>query len=327
MKVIEIKNFGSADELKLAERPIPELKENEVLIKVLASGVNRPDILQRLGKYPPPKGITDIPGLEIAGIVEKSNSSRWALGDKVCALIPGGGYAQYAIASDSLCLPIPKNIDFVQAASLPETVFTVYNNLILLGQLQEKESLLIHGGASGIGVMAIQIAKHIGATNIFITAGSEKKCLECKALGATYTINYKNEDFVTKLLDITSGNGVNLVLDMVGGDYVAKNINCLSENGRHISIAFINGIKAEINLKEIMVKKITLTGSTLRARPLKEKSLLASLVLKDIWPAIENEEIKPVIYKTLPLEQASLAHLILERSEHIGKVVLTNLNQ
>jgi NADPH2:quinone reductase len=327
MKVIEFLNFGSAKELQIGERPLPEIKNNEVLIKVYASGVNRPDIIQRLGKYPPPEGVTDILGLEVSGVVEKSKSSQWKVGDKICALLPGGGYAQYAVANEDLCLPIPNNLDFVQAASLPETIFTVYNNLILLGHLKRNERVLIHGGSSGIGVMGIQVARYIGASNIIITAGSDKKCIECQSLGATHTINYKTKDFVAEVIEETSGQGVNLVLDMVGGDYVAKNIKCLSENGRHISIAFLNGIKAEINIKEIMSKKIMLTGSTLRARPLKEKKLIASGVYKEMWPAIESGEIKPIIFKTLPLEDAAQAHQILERSEHIGKVVLTILDE
>ncbi len=291
-------------------RPVPRPGPGEVLIRVHATGVNRPDILQRLGKYPPPPGVTDIPGLEVAGIREDT-------GEAVCALLPGGGYAGYAVAHESLCLPVPKNLSMTEAAALPEAVFTVWNNLFLRGHLKKGETVLIHGGASGIGTTAIQMAKAFGA-HVIVTAGSDDKCAACRTRGADIAINYKTQDFSA----VCGKDSVDVVLDMVGGLYVPRNMDVLKTDGRHVSIAFQDGRIAEVDLQKIMQKRLVLTGSTLRPRPVAEKAALAADLKKHIWPLIEAGKIKPVIFKTFPLAQAMDAHKALEKGDHVGKIVL-----
>lgn len=311
MKAIEIVD----GELHLTERPVPIPSSNEVLIRVHAAGINRPDILQRLGKYPPPPGVTDIPGLEVSGI-------RQDTGKAICALLSGGGYAEYAVAPAGQCLPVPDGLDMAQAAVLPEALFTVWKNLFLHGALKPQETILIHGGASGIGTTAIQMAKSWGAT-VITTAGNDEKCDACRKLGAALAINYKTQYFVEEIQRFTNNDGVDIVLDMVGGDYVPRNIELLRYGGRHVSIAFLRGIAAEINIRSVMHKNLTLTGSTLRARPPEEKADLANGIFQHIWPSLEEGIIKPVLFKTFPLEQAMRAHNALETGDHIGKIVLT----
>lgn len=314
MKVIEIQGFGGPEVLRPAQRPLPVPAPGEVLIKAHAAGVNRPDIIQRLGKYPPPPGVTDIPGLDIAGI-------RMDTGEAVCALLAGGGYAEYAAVPETLCLPIPEGLDMIAAAALPEALFTVWNNLFVRGQLKAGETTLIHGGASGIGTTAIQMARAWGAT-VITTAGSDEKCTACEKLGADMAINYKTDDFVGAIQKRFGENSVNVVLDMVGGAYVPRNLEVMALDGRHVSIAHLDGHKTEINIRTIMQKRLVLTGSTLRPRPLEEKAALAQGLRKHIWPLIESGKIKPVIYKTFDLDDAANAHRALESGDHIGKIVL-----
>ncbi len=317
MKVIEIKTFGPPEGLRAGPRPRPDPSVGEVLIKVHAAGVNRPDILQRLGKYPPPPGISDIPGLEVAGEIVESKSPDWKPGDKVCALLAGGGYAEYAVAPAGQCLPVPKGLDMVEAAALPETFFTVWNNVFVRGKLKEGEKILIHGGASGIGTTAIQMAKAFGAT-VFVTAGTDEKCAACLRLGANAAINYKTGDFVA----LIGENKIDLVLDMIGGSYIPRNMKVLALDGCHVSIAVQGGSKTEIDLVTMMQKRLILTGSTLRPRPVAEKAELARGLREHVWPLIEAGKIKPVIFKTFPLEQAAQAHAALEKGDHFGKIVL-----
>lgn len=309
MKAIEIDNHS----LRMAERPTPVPGPGEVLIRVQAAGVNRPDILQRLGKYPPPPGITDIPGLEVAGVREDT-------GEKICALLAGGGYAEYAVAPEGQCLPVPKALSMIEAAALPEAVFTVWNNLFLRGGLQAGETALIHGGASGIGTTAIQMAKAFGS-RVIVTAGSDEKCDACRKLGADLAVNYKTSDFVGEIKKFR--DGADVVLDMVGGDYISRSIEIMNPDARHVSIAYLNGAKAEINISTIMQKRLTLTGSTLRNRPLEEKAALAREIREKVWPLIEAGKIRPVIFKTFPLAEAAAAHAALERGNHVGKIVLS----
>lgn len=308
MQAIEITKNAS---LAPCQRPVPIAQSGEVLIRVHAAGVNRPDLLQAAGKYPPPPGITDIPGLEVAGEVVGT-------GERVCALIAGGGYAEYAVAPRGQCLPIPAGLSMEQAAALPETVFTVWNNVFVRGGVKAGETILIHGGSSGIGTTAIQMCKAAGV-HVIITAGSDDKCAACIALGADQAINYKTHDFVSAIID-----GVDIVLDMVGGDYVARNLLVLKPDGRHISIASMNGSKAEIDIRTIMQKRITLTGSTLRPRPAAEKAALAKGILETIWPWIEQGKLKPVIHSTFPLADAQKAHDLLGSGAVTGKIVLIN---
>ena len=317
MKCIEIKD----QKLVLTERPLPKLKSGEVLVKVYAAGVNRPDLLQRKGLYPPPKGVTDIPGLEIAGEIVKGAGK----GKKVCALVAGGGYAEYCAVPAGQCLPLPKNMDFVTAAGIPETFFTVWRNLFGYGQMKKGKAVLIHGGASGIGTTAIQLARAFGA-KVYVTAGSDKKCRACKKLGAHVAINYKTQDFVTEILKATKGRGVDIVLDMVGGDYLPRNLKVLAEGGRHVSIAMQRGRTAEVGIFDIMSKNLTLTGSTLRARSVADKTATAHELRKHVWPLLNTEKVKPVIDKTFPLARAQEAHDYLEAGEHVGKVILTVTN-
>lgn len=309
IRTIRIREFGGPETLEIQEISCPTPGPDEVLVRVHAAGVNRPDLLQRLGKYPPPPGITDVPGLEIAGEIVGT-------GEKVCALLAGGGYAEYAVVPRGQCLPLPAGLSMIEAAALPETVFTVWNNVFVRGQLQPGENILIHGGASGIGTTAIQMAKAHGA-RVIVTAGSDDKCAACVALGADQALNYKTQDFGDMLSDI------DVVLDMVGGDYVARNLKIMRDGGRHVSIAMLNGPRAEIDIRTIMQKRLTLTGSTLRNRPVAEKTLLAQGIRETVWPWIEAGKVKPVIFKTFALAQANAAHEALEKGDHVGKIVLT----
>ena len=320
MKAIIITEPGSPEVLQLKEMPVPVCRENQVLIRIKAAGVNRPDVAQRQGKYPPPPGApTDIPGLEVAGIIEDlgESVSRWKKGDKVCALLAGGGYAEFANVNEGQCLPVPEGLNFTEAASLPETIFTVWHNVFQRGRLKAGENFLVHGGSSGIGITAIQLAKAFGAT-VFTTAGSEEKCSKCIELGAEKCVNYKNQDFEKELAQ----KGIDVILDMIGGDYVAKDIRILRPEGRMIFINAMKGNIIEMNIRDIMQKRLTITGSTLRNREASFKSALATEIEKLVWPVIESGKFKPVIYKTFPLEEASAAHRLMESSEHIGKIVL-----
>ena len=306
---------------------MPVVGVGEVLIRVSASGVNRPDVLQRMGHYPVPPGASDIPGLEVAGVIEQGEAQALAdagfkLGDRVCALVAGGGYAQYCVAPIGQCLPVPKGWTDVQAASLPETVFTVWSNVFDRAHLQSGETLLIQGGSSGIGVTAIQMAKAIGA-QVMVTAGSDEKCAACLALGADHAINYKTHDFQAEVKRLTGGQGVNVILDMVAGSYVAKEVECLSEDGRLVIIAVQGGVKSEINAGLVLRRRLTVTGSTLRARPVTFKQSIAQACLKNVWPLIERGSIKPVIHSTFAAQDAVKAHALMESNAHIGKIVLT----
>jgi NADPH2:quinone reductase len=319
MQAIEIE----ADRLQLTARLTPKPASHQVLIKVTAAGVNRPDISQRKGLYPPPTGASDILGLEIAGTIVAVGAavSHLKIGDKVCALVTGGGYAGYCLASALLCLPIPKGLSFVEAAALPETFFTVWSNVFDRAHLVAKETLLIHGGGSGIGVTAIQLAKAFHA-KVIVTAGSEEKCNACVKLGADTAINYKEQDFVTAVHQATRNKGVNVILDIIGGDYFPRNIKCLAYDGRLVQIALQNGIKSNINLLPIMVKRLTITGSTLRARDDAFKADIANKLHKNVWPLLASGKIKPIIDSTFTLDEAALAHEVMESSQHIGKIIL-----
>jgi NADPH2:quinone reductase len=319
MQAIEIE----ADSLQLTARLTPKPASHQVLIKVAAAGVNRPDISQRKGLYPPPTGASDILGLEVAGtiVVVGAAVSHLKIGDKVCALVTGGGYAGYCVASALLCLPIPKGLSFVEAAALPETFFTVWSNVFDRAQLVAKETLLVHGGGSGIGVTAIQLAKAFHA-KVIITAGSEEKCTACVKLGADTAINYKQQDFVTAVHQATRNKGVNVILDIIGGDYFPRNIKCLAYDGRLVQIALQNGIKSNINLLPILVKRLTITGSTLRARDDAFKADIANKLHKNVWSLLASGKIKPIIDSTFTLDEAAVAHEYMESSQHIGKIIL-----
>ena len=323
--IIEITAPGGPEMLKPAQRPMPKPEAGEVLIKVEAAGVNRPDVAQRKGEYPPPAGASDIPGLEIAGTVAALGAGvkQWKLGDKVCALVTGGGYADYCPAPEAQCLPVPKGLSMVEAAALPETYFTVWTNLMQRGGMKKGESVLIHGGTSGIGTTAIQISKLFGAKEIFATAGSAEKCQACVRLGATRAIDYKREDFVKVVKEETKNRGVDLILDMVCGPYVPRNLACLAVEGRVVVIALLGGNMSEVNFGALMMKRQTITGSTLRARSVEQKALIAEPLRREVWPLLEAGKLKPVIYKTFPLKEAAAAHALMESSEHIGKIVLT----
>lgn len=328
MEAIEITAPGEPAVLKPGRRPVPEVGGDEVLIEVAAAGVNRPDVLQRRGMYEPPPGTTDIPGLEIAGRVAAIGPqvSQWKVGDEVCALVAGGGYAQYCTAPEGQCLPIPDGFSMVEAAAVPETFFTVWTNVFERGRLQSGESFLVHGGSSGIGTTAIQLAKAFGA-RVFATAGSAEKCKACEDLGADQAINYKEEDFVQVIGDATGDKGVDVVLDMVGGDYIPRSIKIMAVEGRHVSIAFLRGAKVEINVEPVMRKRLTLTGSTLRPRPVAEKAAIGAQLREKVWPLLSKGSIKPVIHATFPLAAASDAHALMESSQHIGKIVLVARNE
>ena len=323
MTVVEITQSGGPEVLKPATRPPPSPRPGEVLIKVAAAGVNRPDMIQRQGLYPPPPGASDIPGLEIAGAVVALGDGvdGWSTGDAACALVSGGGYAEYCAAPAAQCLPPPEGLSLIAAAALPETLFTVWSNVFDRAGLQQGESFLVHGGTSGIGTTAIQLAKAFGA-RVFATAGSDEKCAACLSLGADRAINYNDEDFVQAVKDETGGTGVDVILDMVGGDYVARNIAALAADGRMVSIAFLKGAKVEVNLLPVMLKRLTLTGSTLRARSVAFKAAIARRLREKVWPLIETGRIKPVIHATFPLARAADAHRLMESSAHIGKIVL-----
>jgi NADPH2:quinone reductase len=294
---------------------------------VTASGVNRPDVFQRTGNYPVPPGVSDIPGLEVAGVIEQGDLGELAaagfkLGDRVCALVAGGGYAQFCVAPIAQCLPIPKGLSDIEAASLPETFFTVWSNMMDRARLQPGERVLIQGGSSGIGVAAIQLAKAIGAT-VFVTAGSDEKCAACLALGADIAINYKALDFQTEVARLTNGQGVNVILDMVAGAYVAKEVQCLAEDGRLVIISVQGGVQSEINAGLVLRRRLTITGSTLRPRPVAFKASIAQACLKNVWPMLESGRIKPVIHRTFLAQDAAKAHTLMESNQHVGKIVLT----
>jgi NADPH2:quinone reductase len=325
MKAIIITQPGTPEVLQIAERPVPEITADEVLVKVEAAGINRPDVMQRQGKYPPPPGASpDIPGLEVAGTITAigTNVSHLNIGDKVCGLLSGGGYAEYCNVPGGQCLPIPGNLGFIEAASLPETFFTVWSNVFDRGQLQPGETLLIHGGSSGIGVAAIQMAKALGS-KVYVTAGSDEKCDACIMLGADAAINYKTTDFVVEVEKLTAGKGVNVILDMIGGDYTPRNIKALAEDGRLVMINTMQGKDVQVDLSAVMRKRLTLTGSTLRNRSVAFKTNIATSLQKNIWPLLTSGLIKPVVYKTFAAHDAAAAHTLMESSKHIGKIVLT----
>jgi NADPH2:quinone reductase len=323
MRCVEISKPGGPEVLVPAERPTPAPKANEILVKVAAAGVNRPDVLQRMGKYAVPPDASDLPGLEIAGEIVGlgGSATRFKVGDKVCALVHGGGYAEYCATPEVQALPIPKGLTALEAASLPETFFTVWSNVYDRARLAPGESLLVQGGSSGIGVTAIQMAHAMG-NRVFATAGSDEKCAACVKLGAEKAINYKTQDFAAEIKAATGGKGVDVILDMVGGDYVPRELKCLAEDGRLVFIAVLGGPKTELEIFEVMRKRLTLTGSTLRPRPVDFKGAIARRLEEVIWPLIEAGKIKPVIYRTFPLAQASEAHKLMESSQHIGKIVL-----
>jgi len=327
MKTVEISAFGAPDVLRLAERPAPVAAAGELLIRVSASGINRPDVLQRTGNYPVPPGASDIPGLEVAGVVVSGDEAAMAaagfkVGDRVCALVAGGGYAELCVAPVGQCLPVPKGFTDIEAASLPETFFTVWSNVFQRAYLAKGETLLIQGGSSGIGVTAIQIAKALGST-VIVTAGSDEKCAACVALGADHAINYKATEFAEEVKKLTSGKGVNVVLDMVAGSYVAREVECMAEDGRLVIIAVQGGIKAEFNAGLVLRKRLTITGSTLRPRSLEFKASIAKALKEKVWPLLESGAIKPVIHSTFAAGDAAKAHTLMESNQHIGKIVLT----
>jgi NADPH2:quinone reductase len=321
MRVVEISRPGGPEVLKPAQRPVPQPKPHEILVKVAAAGVNRPDVLQRMGLYAVPPDASDLPGLEIAGEVV-STGKTFKAGDKVCALVHGGGYAEYCVVPEVQALPVPKGLTLTEAASLPETFFTVWSNVYDRAGLKPGESLLVQGGSSGIGVTAIQMAAATG-NRVFATAGSDEKCAACVRLGAEKAFNYKTQDWSAELRTATGGKGVNVILDMVGGDYVPKELKSLADDGRLVFIAFLRGAKTELDINEVMRRRLTLTGSTLRPRPVEFKGYVAKNLREKIWPLIESGRIKPEIYKTFSLENASEAHRLMETSQHIGKIVLT----
>ncbi|HTD98455.1 MAG TPA: NAD(P)H-quinone oxidoreductase [Mucilaginibacter sp.] len=325
MKAVVITQPGGPEVLQIQDRPKPTFGPNEVLVKVAAAGINRPDVFQRKGNYPPPAGAPqDIPGLEIAGTVVEvgANVTRWKAGDKVCALVMGGGYAEYCNVPEGQCLPVPGNLSFIEAASLPETFFTVWSNVFDRGALKKGESLLVHGGSSGIGVTAIQMAKALGST-VYVTAGSDDKCHFCEDLGADRAINYKTENFPEVIKQITHNKGVDVILDMIGGDYTPGNIQSLAEEGRLVLINTMKGKDVQIDLSQVMRKRLNITGSMLRSRDIEFKSAIAQNLEKTIWPLLASGKIKPVIHAVFPAEEAAKAHQLMESSEHTGKIVLT----
>ena len=323
MIAIEISRPGDPDVLVPVERPRPVPASGEVLIRVAAAGVNRPDVFQRRGRYPPPPGASDIPGLEVAGVVEEVGADvrDCRVGDGVCALVAGGGYAEYCVAPSPQCLPIPRGLDYVAAAAMPETFFTVWTNVFERGRLRPNEALLVHGGSSGIGTTAIQLARAFGS-RVFATAGSAEKCAACERLGAERAIDYRAEDFVAIVRQLTGDRGVDVVLDMVGGEYFARNIEALATDGRLVEIATLQGVKAELNIQTIMQRRLTITGSTLRARPVADKGAIARALRIRVWPLVEAGAVKPVVHATFPLREAAEAHRVMESSAHIGKLVL-----
>jgi len=323
MTAVEIAQPGGPEVLRPVTRPTPALGSRDVLIAVAAAGVNRPDLMQRQGRYAPPPGASDIPGLEVAGrvVARGKDVEEWQEGDAVCALVAGGGYAEYCAAPAPQCLPVPKGLDFVQAAALPETVFTVWTNVFERGRLAAGETLLVHGGASGIGTTAIQMARARGV-RVFATAGTREKCAACEKLGAERAIDYAREDFVAVVAEMTAGRGVDVILDMVGGDYLPRNLASLATDGRLVQIAFLKGPRAEIDLMTVMHRRLTLTGSTLRPRSIEEKGQIARAVRENVWPLIEKGDVRPVLHATFPLAAAAEAHRALEAGTHVGKIVL-----
>jgi NADPH2:quinone reductase len=325
MRAIEITDIKKEDNLKLIETDAPKPAKGQVLIKVAYASVNRPDLLQRKGLHPIPKGASTFPGLDVSGSIvelgENCAAYNLNVGDEVCALLSGGGYAEYAVADAALCLPKPQSLSLQEAAALPECIFTVWNNLFIRGNLKKGETVLIHGGSSGIGNFAIQMAKAAGAT-VITTAGNEDKCKACLNIGADIAINYKTDDFEQFITEQLGPNSINVVLDMVGGDYLSKNINLLAAEGRHINIAFLNGKDACVDISKIMQKRLILTGSTLRTRPLEEKSAIARDIKTHVWPWIEEGKIKPHIHAEFPLADVLKAHEVMKKSQHIGKIIL-----
>ena len=327
MHAVEISSFGGPEVLRLAERPMPQPGVGELLIRVGASGINRPDVLQRLGHYAPPPGASDLPGLEVAGVVESGDESALAaagirIGDRVCALVAGGGYAQWCVAPVAQCLPVPHGLSDIEAASLPETFFTVWSNVFDRGRLQAGESLLVQGGTSGIGVTAIQLGRAFGAT-VIATAGSDEKCAACLSLGANHAIPYKSQDFAAEVQRITEGRGVDVVLDMVAGDYVTREVECMAEDGRLVIIAVQGGVKAGFNAGLVLRRRLTITGSTLRARPVAFKGAIARALHERVWPLIAAGKVRPVIHSVFAAADAAQAHALMESNQHIGKIVLT----
>jgi putative PIG3 family NAD(P)H quinone oxidoreductase len=322
MTAIEISAPGGPEVLRPVDRPVPKPGPGEVLVRVAAAGVNRPDILQRMGLYPPPPGASDIPGLEIAGtVVAAGEGAEQALGAEVCALVAGGGYAEYCVAPAGTCLPMPEVLRPIEAAAMPETLFTVWVNLFERGFAADGDTVLVHGGTSGIGTMAIKLGSLFGLQTI-VTCGSEHKVDAALKMGAVHAINYKSQDFVDEVREFTQGRGVAVVLDMVGGDYVTRNLACLADDGRHVSIAFQRGATAEIPIAEIMRRRLTLTGSTLRPRDVMFKTMVADEIARTVWPYVESNRLKPVIDSKFPLAEAAAAHVRMESGEHIGKIVL-----
>jgi len=322
MQAIEISAPGGPEVLRLVERAVPTPGPDEVLVRVAAAGVNRPDVLQRMGAYPPPPGASDIPGLEIAGtVVAAGDGASQLIGTRVCALVAGGGYAQYCIAPMGTCLPVPEVLRMTEAAALPETLFTVWVNLFERGFAADGDTVLVHGGTSGIGTMAILLGRLFGL-DVIVTCGSDAKCTAAKAIGAAHAINYRAADFVEAVKQITGGKGVDVVLDMVGGDYLPRNLQCMADDGRHVSIAFQRGATAEIPIVEIMRRRLTLTGSTLRPRDVQFKTMVADELAKTVWPYVEGNRLKPVMDKVFPLAEAAAAHARMESGDHVGKIVL-----
>lgn len=323
MRTIEITQPGGPEVLRAGTRPVPQPASGEVLIEVSAAGVNRPDVLQRKGAYAPPPGASDIPGLEVSGtIVAIANGvTRWKTGDKVCALVSGGGYAEFVCAPAPQCLLVPDGLSMLEAAGLPETFFTVWINVFDRAKLAPNETLLVQGGSSGIGVTAIQLA-HAFGHKVYVTAGSEEKCRRCEELGAERAINYRSEDFAAVVKQATEGRGVDVILDMVGGDYVPRELGCLADDGRLVLIAFLGGAKATLDMTDILRRRLTITGSTLRPRPVEVKAAVAKALEERVWPLIESGIIRPVIFQTFALEDASKAHALMESSVHVGKLML-----
>ena len=323
MNCIEIPEPGGPEALKTTSRSVPTPAPSEVLIRVEVAGINRPDCIQRQGNYAPPPGTTDIPGLEVSGeiVAVGVDIKNWSVGDKVAALVAGGGYAEYVAAPFQQCLPIPDGLSMIEAAALPETFFTVWTNVFERGALKKGETLMIHGGSSGIGTTAIQLASQMGA-RVITTTGSDDKCQACADLGAERTVNYREEDFVEAAREFGGGKGVDVILDMVGGDYIAKNIKSLAPDGRLVQIAFLQGSKVDINFMSVMLKRLTFTGSTLRPQSIERKGEIAAALIENVWPLISSGKIKPVIYKTFALNQVAEGHALMESSQHIGKIML-----
>lgn len=324
MKAVEITQPGGPEVLVLTDRPVPQPGAGEVLLKVTAAGINRPDVFQRAGNYPPPPGASDLPGLEVVGEIVGGDAAAggYALGDKVCALVAGGGYAEYCVAPALQCLPVPKGLTDIEAAGLPETYFTVWSNVFDRGRLAAGESLLVHGGASGIGTTAVQLAVALGHT-VYATAGSDDRVRAVEALGATKAINYRTQDFVEEIRGLTDGKGVNVILDMVAGDYINRDLKCLADEGRVVIIAMLGGPKGTIDFNQVLRRRLTITGSTLRPRSVQFKAGIAAALRERVWPLLEAKTIRPVVHATFPLAEASKAHAMMEAGDNVGKIILT----